>query len=248
MGFSDHFSVNAEGYAAFRPVYPKTLAESLARETPGQDLAWDCATGNGQAAALLSGLFRRVVATDASAAQIAHATPAPHVEYRVADASASGLPDHSCDLVTVAQALHWFDLDVFYAEVRRVLKPGGVIAAWTYEGCHTGDPQLDALLRAFQYERMGPYWPPGREWVDRHYVGLPFPFQPVPMPPFVMTSRWTRDALLNYIGTWSAVARCREVEGEDPLPALAEGVARAWPDAVRPREIRWPVYLLAGRA
>jgi ubiquinone/menaquinone biosynthesis C-methylase UbiE len=247
MGFNDHFSRQARAYADYRPTYPKALAEYLAGVSPGRHLAWDCATGSGQAAALLTEQFERVVATDASAPQIANATTVDRVEFAVADASSSGLPDHSCDLVTVAQAVHWFDLPAFYAEARRVLRPRGVIALWCYVAPETDSPLVNDCVHEFQYGRVEPFWPPGRELVDTRYETLPFPFERLTAPRFQMTAEWTRDGFLGYVSSWSAVVRCREQEGADPLPELAAELARLWPDAAEVREVRWPLHLLVGR-
>lgn len=246
MGFRDHFSAQSRLYAAFRPVYPRELAEFLAQAAPGRELAWDAATGQGQAARLLVPEFRRVVATDASAAQIASAEPCDRVEFRVGEATDSGLADHSCDLVTVAQAVHWFDTTAFYAEVRRVLRPGGVIAIWGYVLLQTGHTDIDGRLEQFQDVTVGGYWPEGREILNAKYATLPFPFERVAAPPFVMRATWTRRDLLGYVGSWSAVARYRQQTGADPLPAFAEDLARVWPDG-RSYDIEWPLYLLVGR-
>ena len=247
MPFNDHFSRQSRAYADYRPTYPGALIEFLASVSAGRQLVWDCGTGSGQAAALLAASFERVYASDASAQQIASAPVVERVHFAVATASASGLPDQSCDLVTVAQAAHWFDLPAFYNEVRRVLRPRGVIAMWCYVAMDTDSARLNDCLHAFQYGRVEPYWPPGRELVDARYVTLPFPFDRIAAPAFHMTAQWTRDGLLGYISSWSAVARCRDVEGVDPLPELAADVARLWPSADEVREVRWPVYLLVGR-
>lgn len=247
MGFNDHFSRQSRAYADYRPTYPKALAKYLAGVSPGRLVAWDCGTGSGQAAALLAEEFDRVVATDASAQQIANATPVARVEFAVADAASSGLPDHSCDLVTVAQAAHWFDLPAFYAEARRVLRPRGVIAVWCYVGAQTDSPLVNDCLHEFQYGRVEAYWPPGRELVDTRYETLAFPFERLAAPRFAMSAEWTRDAVLGYVSSWSAVVRCREQEGVDPLPELVEALAPLWPDAAEVREVRWPIYLLLGR-
>jgi ubiquinone/menaquinone biosynthesis C-methylase UbiE len=250
MPFADHFSKQADAYAAFRPTYPDSLGAYLAGLFPqgrGETQVWDCATGSGQAATMLARHFDRVVATDASASQVKNAEAAERVEYRVATAEGSGLSGESCDLVTVAQAAHWFDLPLFYAEARRVLKPDGIIALWCYVLMETGHPDVDALIRHLQYERLGPYWPAGRELVEDQYRSLPFPFEAIETPPFEMKVRWTRASVLGYIGTWSAVARCRQVEGVDPLEAFASDLSRAWPRD-EPLDIRWPLYLRVGRA
>lgn len=247
MAFNDHFSALSRAYADFRPVYPLELTGFLAGIAPGRRLAWDCGTGQGQAAALLGREFERVWATDASERQLAQAIPATHVEFAVATEAASGLPDHSCDLVTAAQAAHWFDLSAFYAEVRRVLRPGGVIAVWCYVGVETDSVLVNDTIHEFQYGRVAPYWPPGRELVDDQYRTLTFPFERIAAPSFEMTALWTRDQLLGYVSSWSAVERCRREEGADPLPELVDDLSEIWPDADEARDVRWPIHLLAGR-
>ncbi|HEY6066574.1 MAG TPA: class I SAM-dependent methyltransferase, partial [Thermoanaerobaculia bacterium] len=177
--FPDHFSGVAGAYAEHRPRYPDRLFEWVAGLAPRRELAWDCATGNGQAALGLADHFERVIATDASPAQIAAAVPHPRVEYRVAPAESSGLAAESADVVTVGQALHWFDRPAFYAEVRRVLRPGGVLAAWTYGHCLLGDPSADAAMRRFYSETVGPCWPPERALVDEGYRSIELPFEEI---------------------------------------------------------------------
>lgn len=246
MTFADHFSSQASEYAAFRPAYPDDLGAYLAATAQSHQQAWDCATGSGQAATMLARHFDRVVATDASAAQIRNAEPHERIEYGVATADVSGLPDRSCDLVTVAQAAHWFELSPFYAEARRVLKPGGIIAVWCYLLMETGHPAVDALVRHLQYKRLGSHWPAGRELVEDHYRSLPFPFASIKAPAFEMVARWTRSNLLGYISSWSAVARCRQFEGKDPLEEFAANLARVWPDDTGTLDVRWPLYLKVG--
>lgn len=245
---ADHFSRQAPDYAKYRPGYPETLFSWLADHAPGRELAWDVGCGNGQAAVPLAAHFRRVVATDLSAAQIAQATAHPRIEYRVASCEASGLPDASCDLVTVAQALHWFDFDKFYAEVRRVLKPGGLIAAWTYLLLQ-GEPAINAVIEQFYAEMLTPWWPPERRWVDAAYVGMPFPFAAAPpAPSFSIRLQWTLADLANYIGTWSAVQRCLAATGVDPTQALRARLEPLWGDPATLREIVWPIALRVGHA
>lgn len=246
MSFSDHFSGVASHYAEFRPRYPDALFDWLAALVPRRDLAWDCATGSGQAALALATRFERVIATDASAGQIGVASPHPRVEYRVAPAEASGLDPASVDLVTVAQALHWFDRPAFYAEARRVVRPGGVVAAWTYGHPSIDEPRADVVLQRFAFETVGPYWPEERALVDAGYRTIDFPFGEVAPPAFEMETRWTLDALLGYVSTWSAVTRFREARKEDPLPALAEALAPPWGGRGLPRRIAWPLALRVG--
>lgn len=244
-GFKDHFSVAAHEYDRYRPAYPAALLEFLAAAAPGHGLAWDCATGTGQAAVALAGHFEQVIATDASAAQIEHAVAHPHVQYRVARAEDCPLPDGSVDLVTVAQALHWFDLEPFYAEVYRVARPGAVFAAWTYS-LADADPQVDPLVQAF-YEKMSPWWPPERAHVEDGYRQLAFPFAPLAAPAFEIRETWPLERLLGYFGTWSAVNRCRKETGADPVETLGRQLAQVWGDPSGPRPVRWPLHLRVGR-
>lgn len=244
--FRDHFSQAASEYAAFRPRYPAALFEALAARAPGRRLAWDCATGSGQAALGLADHFDRVVATDASTAQIGAALPHPRVEYRVAPAERSGLAAGSVDLVTVAQALHWLDRAPFYAEARRVLAPDGLIAVWCYSLMEI-DPAVDVLVRAFYRDTIGPWWPPERVLVDTGYRDVEFPFEEIELPPLRLEATLALPALAGYLGTWSAVLRCREATGRDPVVALESALRPLWGDPERPRPVRWPLAVRAGR-
>lgn len=241
----DHFSGHAARYAAHRPDYPPALFEHVAELAPGRALALDCATGNGQAAVALAGHFGTVVATDASAAQIAEAVPHERVTYRVAPAESSGLADASVDAVTVAQALHWLDLDRFYAETRRVLRPGGVCAAWCY-GLFEVSTDVDAVVHDFYARVVGPDWPPERRLVDDGYRSLPFPFAERASPPLSIEREWTLAETLAYVATWSAVQRHDRRTGASVVDAwLAPRLAPLWPSDER-RPVRWSVSLRAG--
>ena len=246
MTFKDHFSVAASGYAAHRPVYPRAVAEALAARSPGRSVVWDAGCGSGQLSVVLAAAFDQVVATDASAAQIAEAVPHVRVRYAVAPAEVSGLPDDSVSCAVAAQAAHWFDLDAFYREVARVLKPDGVLALWCY-GILTIAPGIDAILHRFEHERVGPWWPAERRHVDSEYRTLPFPYARIDAPVFVMEARLTRPALLGYLGSWSAVSRCRAATGEDPLGPLDAELAPLW-SAAESKLVRWPLTVVAGRA
>lgn len=239
----DHFSGHAIDYARFRPGYPEALFDWLAVQVPAHDLAWDCGCGNGQASVPLAERFRRVAATDFSPQQIAQAPAHPRIDYRAAPAEQSGLPDHCADVVTIAQALHWFYFDRFYAEVKRVLKPGGLIAAWTYQLLRA-EPAIDAVLADFYTGTLGHYWPPERKWVDAAYRGMPFPFAEITTPGFEIRLKWSLADLLAYLGTWSATRRYVKAEGADPIPALGQRLAPAWGDGLR--EIVWPIAMKAG--
>jgi SAM-dependent methyltransferase len=244
--FADHFSSIAGQYAASRPTYPPELFDWLATVAPATGVAWDCAAGNGQATLELARRFDRVTATDASAAQLAQATAHPRVSYRVAPAEASGLPDGSADLITVAQALHWLDLPAFYVEVRRVLVPGGVLAVWCYGLLVLDDPVLDPAIQAFYHDVVGSFWAPERRLVETGYQTLAFPFEELAAPSFAMTLDWTLGELAAYVGTWSAVEAYRRARGQDPVPVLAAELAPAWGEAPR-RRVRWPLSLRVGR-
>jgi SAM-dependent methyltransferase len=248
MTFKDHFSKLAAGYAAFRPAYPPALFAWLAREVRKSGKAWDCACGTGQASVALAEHFDSVIATDASQQQVSAATPHSHVTYRVANAGASGLDSRSVDLVTVAQALHWFDLDTFYSEVGRVLVPSGVLAAWTYGVLHVEGDAVDALIQEFYYDIIGPYWPPERRLVEEGYRSLAFPFEAIVAPSFNMEESWERAHLLGYLRSWSAVGRYVELKGADPVAALERRLAPVWTDPHAVRKVSWPLAMRVGRA
>ena len=248
MPFADHFSGAAAAYAAHRPDYPSELFVFAAALAPHRALAWDCATGSGQAAVALADHFDRVIATDASGAQVAHARPHARVDYRVAPAEASGLPDGAADLVTVAQALHWFDLERFYAEVRRVLVPGGALCVWSYDDPALDEPELDAALRRFNLEVMGPWWPTDRAAVGEGYRTLPFPFREVSAPTLVLERWWTVAEIVAYVRTWSAVARATAAHGGDPVAPLETELRALAADASTRYHVRWPLIVRAGHA
>lgn len=244
--FKDHFSGHAADYRAFRPTYPPELFAFLASVTRGHELAWDCGTGSGQTAVPLAEHFARVFATDASAEQVKNAEKSPRVDYAVAPAEQCPLPDRCVDLVTVSQALHWFDFDRFYAEVRRVCKPDGVFAAWTYD-LHSVNADLDPLLARLQSEFVGPYWPPERAWVDAEYRTIPFPFEEIAAPAFEMTASWNLPTLVGYMNTWSATKRFEKARGFNPLERLENEFVAAWGDPMIVRTVRWKLTLRVGR-
>lgn len=240
------FSPLADVYARARPRYPPGLFAWLAGRAPARALAWDCATGNGQAAIGLAEHFARVVATDVSAEQVRHALPHPRVEYRRAGAERSGLADGAADLVTIAAALHWLDLGAFFAEVRRVLRPGGLLAAWSYHA-GTVEPPLDEVFRRFYDERIRPFFARGAELVDDGYRSIVIPGEPVPAPDFRIEVEWTLAQTLDYVGSWSAVRSYREARGEDPLPALAAELTPIWGGGGRALVVRMPLFLRVHR-
>lgn len=248
MKFKDCFSNVSIGYASYRPRYPDELFSWLAETSPARALAWDCACGSGQASFPLARHFQRVVATDASEAQISAApTSEPKIEWRVAAAEESGLEPRSVDLITVAQALHWFDLGRFYPEARRVLREGGVLAAWSYGMNEVQGAEVNSLVQHFYSKILGPYWPPERSFVEDGYRTLPFPFREIQPPLFKMEAHWNLDQLLGYFSTWSATSRYKAAHEKDPVAELRERLLPAWGAPSQSRRITWPLALRVGR-
>ncbi len=292
--FIDLFSHHAALYAMARPHYPPELFEYLAGLCGTRKLVWDVGTGNGQAAVGLAAHFERVIATDASAEQIRHAAPHLRVSYHVAAAEDPALiaaphdaerapaahaacgedlhdsdgliPPAGVDLVTIAQALHWLDHDAFYANVRRALRPGGVIAAWCYTLPRV-DERVDAVLDAFYHGVIGPYWEPRRRYIDERFETIPFPFTemhpscdrlPLTMRSmvkgegagslFACRSEWNLAEYLAYIESWSAVQKYRRERGSDPLDLICDNLSRAWGDADSRRTAWSPIHLRVGRS
>lgn len=243
--FKDHFSTRAAGYAVFRPRYPEALFEWLGGLPGGHALVWDAGTGNGQAAVGLARCFGQVVATDASEKQIANAEPHPRIRYAVGRESASGLEAGACDMVTAAQALHWFDVPAFFAEAQRVLRPGGIIAIWTYGGPRLDDAASNDGLVAYAAQ-IDAWWPPERAMVDSGYRSIDFPFDEFTTPSFDMEVTALRSDLTGYLRTTSAQQRYVAEKGVDPVEALEGQLAPHWPDGARHR-VTWPVTVRAGR-
>jgi SAM-dependent methyltransferase len=245
MTFQDHFSTQAQAYARFRPTYPDALFAWLASLVSVRDLAWDCGTGNGQAAVALAAHFARVIASDPSREQIVHAALHARVSYCVASAEAPPAAAHGADLVTVAQALHWFDFERFFPALVRVLKPGGLFAAWGY-GLMRITPAVDAVVQHYYTDIVGPYWPPDRRHIESGYRSIPFPLTELAAPEFEMTAAWKLEDLYGYLDTWSATRRYLNTRGEHPLLSLRPALAQAW-GGVPERAVAWPLFLRLGR-
>ena len=246
MGFLDLFSQHAEIYAAFRPTYPPALFEYLASTAPSTHAVWDCATGNGQAAEGLARHFQCVIATDASKKQIAQARRNDRIHYCVALAENAPLQSASVDLVTVAQALHWLNPDLFFSQVNRVLKSGGIAAVWCYTFLEV-DPDIDSLLLHFYKDIVGPYWAPERRLLEMGYQTMPFPFEEFSAPPIFMENDWNLYDLAGYLATWSATQQYIRVNGADPVPEIIEQISKFWGDASASKHIRWPLSIRIGR-
>ena len=246
MAFKDHFSQQASAYTKYRPHYPEALFQYLAELTLNHQRAWDCATGSGQAALGLAQYFEKVIATDASDEQIANAVAHDRITYAVAPAEKTEITSGSVDLIVVAQALHWFDFDGFYAEVRRVLKKGGVIAAWSYSLLRISSA-IDRVLDQFYADVVGPFWPPERKLVDDKYQSIPFPFEELVAPQFKMGTRWNLDRLVGYLGTWSSVQKFKDKHNADPIEVVIRDLRRTWGPSEDEKEIHWPIHMRVGR-
>ena len=244
--FADHFSRDSAAYAEFRPRYPAALFDWLARLPPARRLVWDVATGSGQSAMMLAPHFARVVASDASVAQLRSRSRRSGVHYLAEQAEMSAVAPRRADLVTVAQAYHWLDHPRFHVEVDRVLVPGGVFAVWCY-GTLTAGPQIDESMGRFYDGTVGAYWPPERVHVEKGYRHFEIPIAEVAAPPMSIEADFTLPQLLGYVRTWSAVGRYLKAKGHDPVPAFGEELARLWGDPARPRRLVWPISLRAGR-
>lgn len=243
--FKDYFSKHASSYAQFRPAYPRALYDFIVSKVSEKKIAWDCATGNGQAAATLAGYFEKVIATDASALQIRSAQKISNVQYRVMPAEKTTLEDQSIDCITVAQAVHWFEFDRFYQEVKRVSKPGAVIALWSY-GLHQISEEIDPISKYFYAEIVGPYWTKERRYVEDEYKTIPFPFKTIPVPPFSMELEWNYFDLAGYLSTWSSTQRYIQEKKLNPMDAIEEKLLFYWGDAKKTKKVSWPIYLKLG--
>lgn len=228
MKFPDHFSSVASDYAAFRPRYPDELFEWLASLCQRHQLAWDCACGSGQASRPMARHFGLVVGTDASPAQVVAAEADEKTRFAVAASEQVPLTGQCADIVTVAQALHWFASDAFYAEVRRVVRPGGIFAAWTYGMPHCGADEVEKVVHEFIDGPLGPFWPPEVQMVLDGYASIELPFDETEAPAFELDDEWPLDSFLGFARTWSAVRRYSEERGEDPVLGLGADLERLW--------------------
>jgi SAM-dependent methyltransferase len=239
----DLFSTQSSEYAKFRPAYPPALASDIASLCTTHQLAWDAGTGNGQFAVMLSKYFERVVGTDISEKQLANATRKANIEYEINDSTATHFFDHSVDLVTVAQAVHWFDFEKFYAEVKRVLKKDGIIALVGY-GLLRSDPKVNEVIADFYNNTLKGFWDAERRHVDEEYKNIPFPFQEIQLREHVMPYTWNIDQLMGYLSTWSALQHCMKTTNSDPLPLLKQ---RLLGTGLTEFPIAFPIFSRVGR-
>ncbi len=242
----NRFATGTNEYLRYRPTYPDALYEYLVSLCVKHNQAWDCATGNGQAAVALARYFKQVLATDISPEQLALATPHERVTYQTAPAESSGLPDCSVDLITVAAAIHWFDFEHFYAEAKRALQPQGVIAAWVYFGPRTS-AEIDALTDYYSFEVLGDYWDKRMAHVFSRYQTLPFPFEEITPPPFQITIEWNLEELLGFFGTFSGGKVFEERHGVDPRTLVKDKFVEVWDDPSKKRMFTLDIALRVGR-
>jgi SAM-dependent methyltransferase len=246
MNFKDHFSTQAVDYAKYWLHYPSVLFAYLASIAPARKIAWDCGTGNGQAALGLAPHFDLVIATDPSEKQIHNAIPHEKIKYAVAPAERTDIAPQSVDLIMVAQALHWFDHEKFYAEVRRVSQPRGIIAVSMYNLLYS-EPEITAVVNEFYFDIVGPHWPPERKLIESEYRTIPFPFAEIKPPPLSLAAQWNLDELLGYLNTWSATQRFISQNGFNPLEKIADRLAGVWGDPENKKRIEWPLHLRVGK-
>lgn len=247
MSSKDLFSVQASDYAKFRPTYPASLFTYLTNLCQQRNVAWDCATGNGQSAFELAKFFQLVLATDLSQKQIAQAKRHPQIRYSQGRAEQSGLAPGSADLITVAQAFHWFDHKLFFKEARRVIRPqGGILAIWMYDHSVI-DPQLDDVLKEFHNVVVGGFGETELKTFKPNFLSMTIPFQEITPPSFEMKQTWTIDQLKGYLFTWSATQTMIRKTGKNPVEQFSSQLDSAWGESTTARTVRWPVVLRVGR-
>ena len=239
----DLFSSASDHYARYRPTYPDELYDFIHKQVTNHSYAWDCATGNGQVARHLTKYFEEVQATDISASQLAQAYQHPQIHYSLQPAEQTTFPDEHFDLITVGQAIHWFDFDGFYQEVNRTLKTSGLLAVIGY-GLHSISSEIDPVIAHFYHEVIGPYWDPERKYLDESYQTIPFPFQEIAAPSFECVFIWSRSHFLGYLRTWSAVKKFIDQNGSDPVNDLEKAIEPLWGTE---QKITFPIFLRLGR-
>lgn len=240
----DNFSKQASLYAKYRPLYPQAIFDFILGHIQNKHCAWDCATGNGQTAKELANYFTQVFATDISQKQLDNAVHATNIIYSLQLAEQTHFKQDQFDLVTVSQALHWFNFEKFYTEVNRVTKPGGWIAVWMYGGI-TISPEIDQIKQDYYSNTLGPYWDTERKWVDDDYAGIPFPFQEIECPIFSIRYEWTMNELEGYLNTWSALQKYILAKNDNPVGPLMKAIGKHWEEGKR--KITFPLHLRMGR-
>ena len=247
MNNAQTFSKDSDQYAKHRPQYPDELFAYLSEISPGHDSAWDCATGNGQAAVFVAKYFSHVEATDISAEQIQHHIVHPRVTYKICPAEHTPFPDQSFDLITVATAFHWLDQERFFQEVERVLKPKGVLAVWAY-GFFTIEPEFDELIAKELFKPIDRFWASGNRQMFRGYRDVAFPFEEIlDLPNFSMQLDWNWAQLAAFLRTWSAVKLYMAELGTDPVSLFETKLHSAWDEPEKIKRLYVPIFLRATR-
>jgi len=242
----DLFSNQASLYAQNRPGYPRGLYDYILQHVQNRQQAWDCATGNGQAAVELAAYFEKVMATDVSEKQLQQAQPHEKIEYSISTAEQTPFADNSFDCITVAQAYHWFKFDAFGSEVLRVAKPGAIIAIWGYSLIVCEDEAIDTLINTFYRETVGAYWDTERRYIDEHYTTVPFPYEVLPSKEFQISVPWNRQQLTGYFNTWSSIQHFIKANGYNPVNELAAAIEKVWGNDTT-KDFYFPLFLRLGR-
>lgn len=245
MTTKDLFSGHASLYASFRPTYPTALFDYIDQFVPKKDRAWDCATGNGQIAQHLATRYTEVIATDISKKQLANAYLANNIHYQICPAEKTSLPSQHVNLITVGQALHWFDREAFFSEAKRVLAPGGILAAIGYSFLHI-NPKVDQLILHFYSDIVGPYWDEARKLVEEKYASINFPFEEIPVPSFSIETKWTLPQLLGYLESWSATQKFIQARQYNPITDIEHELKKIWP-ANQAHNVTFPLFVRMGR-
>ncbi|MEO5570816.1 MAG: class I SAM-dependent methyltransferase [Bacteroidia bacterium] len=242
----DHFSKVAELYSQFRPSYPKEVFNFLITLVTETKTAWDAGTGNGQFASELANYFENVFATDMSQNQIRNAIIKKNIFYKVESAEQTSFPDNKFDLITVAQAIHWFDFSKFYNEVSRILKHDGIVAVIGYGLCKIEEP-VDKILDHLYSTVLDGYWDKERRYIDEHYQTIPFPFDELKSPAFNSEYHWGLDQLLGFLNSWSAVQHYKDRnQNENPIDKITGDLKNCWNENEK-KKISFPVFLRVGK-
>lgn len=242
----DKFSAQAGLYKKYRPVYPQELYDEILKATNGRNHCWDCGTGNGQVAKVLAKHFKSVEASDISRNQISNAERSDNITYHISRAEKTLFKDNQFDLVTVAQALHWFDISAFFKEVKRVCKNNATLSVWGY-GLIRIDEEINALIDQYYHEITGPYWNKERNYVDQQYNSIPFDFQAVPTSKsFSIQASWDIFQLEGYFKSWSAVQNYLKEHQHSPVDWIMEKIKLRW-DRNNVKQVNFPIFMKMGR-